>query len=128
VNLLLDTHVLVWQRIDSPRLPEPVKTMIDDPANRVIISAASAWEIATKARLRKLAEAMLWYRELPELIDTFHFEHLVITLDHVHKAALLPHPHKDPFDRILVAQAMLEDLELVSIDTKLAELGARVRW
>lgn len=111
--LLLDTHVFLWWREDSPRLGEPARTAIAE-ADLVFVSAASAWEAAIKASLGKL--------ELPEPfaagVAESGFDKLPITFEHAEVAAALPTHHRDPFDRMLVAQATAENLTLVSHDLR----------
>jgi PIN domain nuclease of toxin-antitoxin system len=128
VKLLLDTHAVIWWFIDSPRLPDHVKDMLDDPGNTVSVSAASAWEVATKFRKGHLPEAAELALNFPSYVRDWNFESLAITVVHGHRAGLLPGSHKDPFDRMLVAQAIIEGMDLVSSDQAMAQLGARVLW
>ncbi len=113
MSLLLDTHILLWWLADDPRLAQTVRKKITDPAERVLISAATVWEIGIKQAIGKL--------EAPEsiLIATQEegFEELPITGQHAELAACLPDHHKDPFDRMLIAQAKLEGLTLVTADS-----------
>ena len=128
MSLLLDTHALVWWFIDSPRMPERTKALIDDPNNEVFVSAATAWELATKYRLGKMPEAELLVRDFFGHLRDCNLEELPVSVEHGHRAGLLPGNHKDPFDRMLAAQAIIEDLALVTADPELAGLGARVLW
>jgi PIN domain nuclease of toxin-antitoxin system len=128
MNLLQDTHALVWHFLDSPRLPEALKEKIDDPETIVFVSAASAWEIATKFRIGRFAEAEALVSNLPGYIREYRFTPLPITFEHGWRAGLLSGAHKDPFDRMLAAQAIEEKLGLVSADPALAALGARIVW
>jgi PIN domain nuclease of toxin-antitoxin system len=113
MSLLLDTHILLWWLADDPRLGKSVRKRIADPAERVLVSAASIWEIGIKQAIGKL--------ELPESIlestQEEGFEELPITWRHAELAAHLPDHHKDPFDRMLIAQAKLEGLTLVTADS-----------
>jgi PIN domain nuclease of toxin-antitoxin system len=128
MSLLLDTHALVWHFLDSPRLPEALKEKIDDPETIVFVSAASAWEIATKFRIGRFAEAEALVSNLPGYIREYRFTPLPITFEHGWRAGLLAGAHKDPFDRMLAAQAIEEKLGLVSADPALAALGAKIVW
>jgi PIN domain nuclease of toxin-antitoxin system len=122
-RLLLDTHVFLWWRVDDGRLGEPARSAISG-ADLVMVSAASAWEAAIKARLGRL--------ELPERFEAgvlaSGFERLPIGFSHAEAAAALPAHHRDPFDRMLLAQAMVEGLTLVSHDRRLEPYGVPVLW
>lgn len=128
VRLLLDTHALVWWWTDDPRLPQLARAAIADPENIVVVSAASAWEIATKHRLGK-------WPEVAGIIDAFEtnvlrsrFGSLAISAEHARLAGLLEGPHRDPFDRVLIAQARLEGVPVVSRDKVFHDYGAAVVW
>lgn len=122
-GLLLDTHVFLWWRGDPGRLPAPVLEAVAG-ADLVFVSAASAWEAAIKVALGRL--------ELPEPLEAgvlaSGFERLPITFTHAEAAAALPPHHRDPFDRMLVAQARLEDLVLVTHDRQLARYEVNTFW
>jgi PIN domain nuclease of toxin-antitoxin system len=128
VNVLIDTHVLIWYYDNDRRLSKRAIEIIDDTSNRVLVSAATAWEIATKFRIGKLQDARLLVQDLSKLLDAWQFERLPISLDHGHRAGLLEGAHKDPFDRMIAAQAIVEDLSIVTVDPALAALGAKVVW
>ena len=128
MKLLLDTHALIWWFLDDPRLPRSMDLLIDDPAVTVFVSAATAWEMATKYRIGKLREAAAIVAGMPGLLERCHLQPLAVTVEHGHRAGLLPGAHKDPFDRMLAAQAIIEDMDLVTVDPALAGLGARVVW
>jgi PIN domain nuclease of toxin-antitoxin system len=115
VNLLLDTHVLLWALTDDARL-RPARDALLDGRNRVVVSAASAWEMAIKASLGRLAAP----DDLVEQLDAASFEPLDVTIEHAMHVATLPAHHGDPFDRILISQAVVERLTLVSADRTLA--------
>lgn len=120
-RLLLDTHAFLWWLADDPRLGGKVRGIIADPANEVFVSAATGWEIAIKAALGKL--------ELPGPLDAVveeeGFTHLPITFFHGEQAGSLPPHHRDPFDRMLVAQAQAEGLTVVTADSDFAAYGIR---
>lgn len=128
MKLLLDTHALIWWFLDSPRLSDEMKWMIDDPAVTIFVSAATAWEITTKFRTGRFQEAAELALNLPAYVRRWHFEPLAVTIEHAHRAGLLPGNHKDPFDRMLAAQSIIEDIGVVSADPALAGLGANVVW
>ncbi|MCA3248867.1 MAG: type II toxin-antitoxin system VapC family toxin [Holosporaceae bacterium] len=115
VKLLLDTHVLLWCLSSSDRLPASLREKIVDAHNDVWVSAATVWEIGIKKALGKLQVP----DDLLEAITFSGFNPLPITLEHAELAAKLPKHHDDPFDRVLVAQAMSEELILVSHDARL---------
>jgi PIN domain nuclease of toxin-antitoxin system len=115
VNLLLDTHVLLWALTDDARL-RPARDALLDGRNRVVVSAASAWEMAIKASLGRLAAP----DDLAEQLEAASFEVLDVTVEHAMHVATLPAHHGDPFDRILISQAVVERLTLVSADRTLA--------
>lgn len=114
MNLLLDTHTLLWSLIDDPQLPEKIRSAIDE--NTVYISAASIWEIRIKQSLGKLE---IVPSNFYEIIKSLPAVLLSITADHAHAVGNLPLHHRDPFDRILIAQAQWEDLILVTTDKKI---------
>jgi len=114
VNLLLDTHVLLWWLADDSRLSPDTGKAISDPENIVLVSAVTIWEIVIKKGLGKLAIPDEWY----DAIADEPFQRLPITWEHSRKVADLPELHRDPFDRLLVAQAIVENLVLVTGDEK----------
>jgi PIN domain nuclease of toxin-antitoxin system len=126
--LLLDTHASIWWFLDDLRMSKTIDAYLDDPEVTVFVSAATAWELTTKFRSGKLQEAAMIAENRPSLITRCRFLPLPITVEHGHRAGLLPGNHKDPFDRMLAAQAIIDDLDLVSADPAMAGLGARVVW
>ena len=121
-RLLLDTHVLLWWLSDDPQLGQTTRQVIADPRNDVYISAASTWEISIKRSLGKLSAP----EDMDSIIDNEGFDKLPITLFHGDQAGILPGHHKDPFDRMLVAQAQSEGLVVVTNDEKITRYGIRV--
>lgn len=115
MNLLLDTHVVLWWS-DGRRVADDVAAAVAEPANRVLVSAASVWEAAIKVAAGKLD----LQTPMRVMVDAQGFDHLPITADHGERAGGLPLHHRDPFDRVLVAQAQLEGLTLVSHDRRFA--------
>ena len=128
MRALLDTHALLWWLYDSPRLSGAAHATIADPKNEILVSAASAWEIATKHRLGKLPRAGDVPERLPRYLRRARFRELPIGLEHALAAGRLPGPHRDPFDRMLIAQSRLEEVEVVTLDPVFAEYGVPVIW
>jgi PIN domain nuclease of toxin-antitoxin system len=128
VNLLLDTHVLLWWLFDDPRLVDSCRKAIADPDNPILVSTASAWEISTKHRLGKLPEASDVATDLLRYLRAARFTPLPISMEHALAAGALPGPHRDPFDRMLIAQARLEGLRVATADPVFREYGVSVLW
>jgi PIN domain nuclease of toxin-antitoxin system len=116
VNLLLDTHALLWFLNGDSQLSSTAKALIEDPANRKLVSVATCWEIAIKVGLGKLDLGEPATTFLPRELATNHFDLLAIELAHATFVESLPPYHKDPFDRLLVAQSLIEKMSLVSAD------------
>lgn len=116
MKLLLDTHALVWWWTDDARLPAPARSAIAAPGNIVHVSAVSAWEIATKHRVGKWPEVEQLIAEFSTLLRRSRFYPLTIAMEHAQRAGGLPGPHRDPFDRMLAAQALLEGIPVASVD------------
>ncbi len=116
MRCLLDTHALLWCFNASPSLSARARRLIEDGGNEILVSAASAWEIATKVRLGKLPTGEELVSELDRYLDQLGFDVLPISLQHAVRAGKLPGEHRDPFDRMLIAQAQAEDLSIVSND------------
>ena len=128
LELLLDTHALLWWLAEPDRLSPEAQAAIAEPANGVHVSAASGWEIATKVRLGKLPAASELLDDLPGLLADQGFQLLPITLQHGLHAGSYTMPHRDPFDRLLAAQAELAMLTLVSVDPALQAFPCRLLW
>ena len=112
MNLLLDTHILLWWLADDPRLPRQAQWVVTDPDTAVYVSAATVWEMAVKRSLGRLEVP----DGLTEVLEVHRFAPLAISFDHAVAAGALPHHHRDPFDRMLIAQAQVESLTVVSVD------------
>ena len=126
MRLLLDTHLLLWAAGPSPRLSVQARRLIDDPDNELVVSAASLWEIAIKGGLRRpnfRIDAALLRRNL--LNNSY--QELAVTGEHAVAVANLPPLHKDPFDRMLVAQSIVEGITLLTSDPLVAQYPALVR-
>lgn len=128
MKLLLDTHVLLWWLTDDERLSARARQAIKNPRNAVWASPVAGWELATKHRLGKLPNAERILPRLPGLIEESRLGTLPITFAHALKAGALHHRHRDPFDRTLAAQAIVEDLVLVTSDPICKALGAETLW
>lgn len=127
-SLLLDTHAMLWFFWDDPQLSGHAKTLIEDSNNRKLVSIASCWEVAIKVGLGKLQLGESSRSFLPREIARNNFELLPIQLDHVTMVEGLPPHHKDPFDRLLVAQTMVEHLPMVSADPVFDQYGVQTLW
>jgi PIN domain nuclease of toxin-antitoxin system len=126
VNLLLDTHALLWALAGDPRLGPAAVAAIADRANAVYASAASAWEMAIKVGLGKLdvpPDIGAW---LPDELRASGIAPLAVTVEHAAGVEELPRHHADPFDRLLIAQAIAENLVIVTVDRQLAHYGVRL--
>ena len=128
MRLLLDTRAFLWWVINDGRLSQAARRAIVDDDNDVLISAASAWEITTKHRLGKLPGADLIAADVAGAIGNQGFDALVITVDDAARAGALPGPHRDPFDRMLIAQALTRNLVFVSNESRFDWYGVRRLW
>ena len=126
-GLLLDTHAFLWWLAGDPQLPAAARRKILATA-RIHVSAASVWEITTKARLGKLPGALAVAADVAACIAAQSFLPLDITTAHAQRAGSLPGPHRDPFDRMLVAQALTDGLEMVSNEAIFDLYGVRRVW
>jgi len=128
VRLLLDTHALIWWLAGDERLSQIARAAIADEANAVVVSAASAMEIATKFRIGKLPQASLLALDFEGIIRAQGFDEMAITVRHARLAGEMKIAHKDPFDRLLVAQAQVEDLMLVSNEVLFDNFAVQRLW
>ncbi|HUF80147.1 MAG TPA: type II toxin-antitoxin system VapC family toxin [Burkholderiales bacterium] len=128
MRVLLDTHALLWWLTGDERLSARALQAIKNARNTIWVSPASGWELATKFRLGKLPGAERILPRLPALIEESRLRVLPITFAHALKAGALDNPHRDPFDRMLTAQAMIEDLVLLTSDPACVSLGAKTIW
>lgn len=128
VRYLLDTHAFLWWLTDDPQLSPVARKVIADESKVILVSAASAWEIATKYRLGKLPMAEGAIARFNELVEADGFEHLPVTYLHALKAGTYDVDHRDPFDRMLAAQSALELAPLISCDPAFAAFGSKVIW
>jgi PIN domain nuclease of toxin-antitoxin system len=128
VNLLLDTHTLLWFLNDAPQLVPTATSLIVDPANRKFASMATCWEIAIKVGLKKLDLGEPATTFLPRELAANNFAVLGIELAHATFVETLPPHHKDPFDRILISQSLLKTMPIVSADTLFDPYGVTRLW
>ena len=128
MRLLLDTHTLIWWLTEDSSLPASARKLIGSRSSAVLVSAASSWEIATKVRLGRLEAAADLARDFSAYLAQERFESLSISTEHGIRAGSLPGSHKDPFDRMLVAQAQMENLAIVSNDVLLDGYGVSRIW
>lgn len=128
MKVLLDTHTFLWWINDDPRVSKEARQIIENGKNTLYLSAASGWEIAIKSRLGKLT--------IPSEIKTFFIEQLTVNailplpvmMHHALHVYTLPDLHRDPFDRLIIAQAQLEDLPVLTADPQIAAYRVEVMW
>jgi PIN domain nuclease of toxin-antitoxin system len=128
LRALLDTHTLIWWMTTDPHLSKPAHALIKNRDNTSLVSAVSAWEIATKVRLGRLPAAADLIRNFVEDLTRERIEILAVTAEHGIRAGLLPGPHQDPFNRMLIAQALAENVPIVSNDRALDGYGVNRLW
>jgi|ERR1700722_1071174 PIN domain nuclease of toxin-antitoxin system len=128
MRFLLDTHTLLWCFNGSPSLSPRARILIEDGRNEILVSAASAWEISTKVRLGKLPAGEELVSDFDGYLAQLRCDALPISLDHAVRAGQLPGEHRDPFDRMLIAQAQAEDLKIVSNDRIFDEYHVARIW
>jgi PIN domain nuclease of toxin-antitoxin system len=128
VRLLLDTHAFLWWVTDDDRLSEEAGDLIADGANDVYLSAASVWEIAIKAALGRLRLPQDVWSFTPAQLEKNAFQALPVHVSHAVAVIALPDLHRDPFDRMLVAQAVSEGLTIVSDDPHISRYSVSVAW
>lgn len=128
MKALLDTHTLLWWLDGDEQLSLIARSWIEIPEHRILVSAASAWEIATKVRIGKLPGAQAVAANFHECLISQGFAPLEITADHALRAGSLPGPHRDPFDRMLIAQAQALNIPLISNENLFDHYGVRRIW
>jgi PIN domain nuclease of toxin-antitoxin system len=127
-SYLLDTHVLLWWLFDDPKLSGQAHDIIQAPDNTILVSSASGWEIATKHRLGKLPHAGEAVRHLPFLLHKSRMTVLPIVMEHALAAGALPGPHRDPFDRMLIAQGQIEEVPIITSDRAFHQYSVELVW
>lgn len=128
MKLLLDTHTFLWWVAASDELSRKARSAVGSARNECFVSVASGWEIAIKVSLGKLRIDGALDRFLPEQLAANGFQALAIDLKHTARVATLPFHHRDPFDRLLVAQALEEDLAMVTADPVVVKYGVKRVW
>jgi PIN domain nuclease of toxin-antitoxin system len=128
LRALLDTHALIWWFSDDPLLPQTVREIIADTDNTLVVSAASAWELAIKYQQGKLRKAADLVSDFSSRVEREGFQLLPISAEHGIRAGLLPGPHKDPFDRMLIAQSQAENIPIISNEGAFEAYGVRRLW
>lgn len=128
MRLLLDTHTFLWWVGDAQELSAKAKKTIAQPRNECFVSLASCWELAIKVSLGKLKISGRLERFIPEQLTVNSFRELAIEVRHAARVARLPFHHRDPFDRLLAAQALEEGLTIVSADSVFRRYGVRRIW
>ena len=128
MRLLIDTHALLWWLSDDPSLSDVAREALAETANVLLVSAASAWEIATKVRLGRLPGAAELAADFEGFMLREGFTTLDITPEHGIRAGLLPGPHKDPFDRMLISQAQAENVPVITNERTFEAYGVRRVW
>ncbi len=125
---LLDTHVVLWWFFNDPQLSYRSRAIIEDGEQKLFVSAASAWEISTKHRMGKLPEAAEAVHRFADLLRQARMEPLAISLQHGLLAGSLAGDHRDPFDRMIIAQAQVEELAVITSDSVFKRFGIEVVW
>jgi PIN domain nuclease of toxin-antitoxin system len=128
MRVLLDTHAFLWWIADSAQLTKKARAVMADPANECLVSLVSCWEMAIKVSLGKLALSTPIERFVPDQLAVNEFALLDIGFRHVARVASLPFHHRDPFDRLLAAQAIEEHISIVSADTTFRRYGVKRIW
>lgn len=113
---LIDTHILLWWIFDDPKLAQDIRAIIQNPTNEIFVSSASAWEISTKYRIGKLPEAKELLENYEKILQKARFSLLSITTAHSLRAGGIPIQHRDPFDRMIMAQSELENIPVITYD------------
>jgi PIN domain nuclease of toxin-antitoxin system len=124
--MLLDTHIFLWWLFGDPKLPDKIMRYIENRDHEIFISAASVWEIATKYRLGKLPQAESVAKRVPSWIEQAGFSSLSVSVEHAQLAGTWNIAHRDPFDRMLAAQAKLENIPLATVDKVLHQFPIEI--
>jgi PIN domain nuclease of toxin-antitoxin system len=128
VRALLDTHAFIWWANNDPALSNAARVVLANRTNEIFLSAATIWEMAIKAALGKLVLAQPVSSFVSSQIAQYQFLPLTITLDHAYQVETLPPYHNDPFDRLLIVQATLENLVILTRDPEFAQYGVSTLW
>jgi PIN domain nuclease of toxin-antitoxin system len=128
LRLLLDTHALIWAMDDTTQLSGPATTALQDPANDLLLSAATVWELAIKIGQGKLTLSLPYRQWMDKAIADLGLGILPITVEYAERQAGLPPYHKDPFDRLIIAQALVEGVPVVCADSAFDAYGITRLW
>ncbi|MCL2089187.1 MAG: type II toxin-antitoxin system VapC family toxin [Oscillospiraceae bacterium] len=128
MKYLLDTHTAIWEFIDSPELSANVKSVIDDDSNEIFVSIVSAWEIAIKRSLDREKTTLCSVSEFLDEISASSFKLLMLEPRHVLPVETLPYHHRDPFDRLLIASAIADDMTFMSADENVPKYDVNWLW
>jgi PIN domain nuclease of toxin-antitoxin system len=128
MKFLLDTHAFVWLVGDETRFRPITRASLGDVGNELYLSVASLWEMATKARLGRFPEAIDLLHDLDDILERFEIKTIPISRSHAMEAGMLPGPHRDPFDRMLIAQSILERMPIVTKDAAFDNYNVKVIW
>lgn len=128
MKALVDTHVFLWAASDVPRISAPARAVIEDGSNEILLSVASIWEIALKFSKGKLELAEAPGQFVPSRMAKHRFHAMPVLASHALQVADLPRLHEDPFDRLLIAQAQVEQLPIVTSDSQFSKYGVEVIW
>jgi PIN domain nuclease of toxin-antitoxin system len=127
MTILLDTHILIWSMVEPDRLSHRARLAVENPKNRVLISAAVAWELSIKVKAGKFSPVSI-IDKLDRLLRQAAFLELPITIEHATRAGSLALHHRDPFDRLLIAQALSLQIPIVSADAIIDKYGVERLW
>ena len=128
MNVLLDTHAFLWWVIDDPQLSDTARATIADPNNTIYISVVSAWEIIIKQRTGKLSLPEPPETYIPSRLASNRFSSLPVQMQHVLQIASLPDYHRDPFDRLLIAQSQIEQIPIITVDQTIIQYSVSIIW
>ncbi|BBO80295.1 type II toxin-antitoxin system VapC family toxin [Desulfosarcina ovata] len=125
---LIDTHCWLWWHIEPSKLSRKVIELVEDGSTTIFFSVVSAWEIVIKYRLQKLRLPLNPYEYIPKRLEISYMDVLPVQLEHTLQVENLPDHHKDPFDRLLIAQAISEKLNLISSDCQMSSYDVEIVW
>ena len=128
MKFLLDTHGLIWFLNGNPRLSSRARQLVEDENNEVLVSIASLWEIAIKSSLGKLELGEPFDQMFPRQLQENAIEILDISVEHLNAVRILPFHHRDPFDRLILAQSQIENLPIISVDSAFDAYDVRREW
>jgi PIN domain nuclease of toxin-antitoxin system len=128
MRAILDTHVILWWVTNNPQLSQAVRDIIADSENTLYLSVASSWEIIIKFKTGKLPLPELPTQFIQSCLRVNRFENMAIDLPHVLQINTLPDHHKDPFDRILIAQAQVENIPILTVDRLIVQYPVQTIW